>query len=120
MATNGNGHLEAKGLTTGWLATRLGIGSARVDVMRRSGELLGVRRPGGQDYIYPSWQFGLDGRVLPIVQRAIAEGRARGLADDRLYEVLTMRVGLGSDRRVVDLLREGDEEGVLRAIRSAA
>jgi hypothetical protein len=108
-----------KALSAGWLATRLGIGSARVDVMRRGGELFGVRPPGRQHYVYPSWQFGRDGRVLPIVPRIIQRARASGVDDQRLYEILTMRLGLGSDRRVVDLVREGDEDGVLRAIQAA-
>lgn len=107
------------GLTASWLGSRLGIGPTRVDLLRRSGELLGVRAPGTQDYRYPAWQFTNAWTVKPIVVRMVAVARERGLSEDRLGEVLEMRVGMGG-RRVADLAREGDEEGVLRAIRSAA
>jgi hypothetical protein len=120
MERNGDGHADTRGLTAGWLAMRTGTGSARIEVMRRGGELFAVRPPGGREYVYPSWQFGPDGQVRPIVPRIIAAARARGMGDERLNEVLNMRVGLGSDRRVLDLAREGDEDGVLRAIRAAS
>lgn len=112
---NANG----KALSTTWLAQRLGIGSARIDVMRRSGELLGVRRPGGHEYVYPSWQFGRDGKVLDSIPRIVAAARAAGMKDERLYELMNSRVGMGG-RRLWELAREGEEERVLRAIRSAA
>ncbi len=112
--TNGNG----SGLSTTWLAQRLGIGSARIDVMRRSGELLGVRLPGARDYVYPSWQFARGGKVLPAIPRLIAEARAAGMTDERLYEVLNMRDGMGG-RRLWELLRDGEDERVLRALRTA-
>ncbi len=107
------------GLSTTWLAQRLGIGSARIDVMRRSGELLGVRLPGTRDYVFPAWQFGRDGKVLDSVPRVISTARERGISDERLYELMNMRVGLGG-RRLCELMREGQDEQVLRAIRSAA
>lgn len=107
-----------KALTASWLGSRLGIGPTRVDVLRRAGELFGYREPGSQEYRYPAWQFDRDWTIRPIVPRMIAAARARGLREDRLYEVLEMRLGLG-DQRVVDLVRAGDEEGVLRAISSA-
>lgn len=114
MADGRNG-----GLTASWLGSRLGIGPTRVDLMRRSGDLLGVRAAGEQQYRYPSWQFTTGWTVKPIVARMVAAARERGLSEDRLGEVLEMRIGMGS-RRVSDLARDGDEEGVLRAIRSAS
>lgn len=108
-----------KALGAGWLATRLGIGSARIDVMRRSGKLLGVRPRGAGEYLYPSWQFGRDGKVLDCVPRLIQAARARGLRDERLYELMDMRVGTGG-RRLHELARAGEEEAVLRALRTAA
>lgn len=110
---------SVRGMTASWLGSRLGIGPTRVDLLRRSGELLGVRTPGTQEYRYPSWQFSSGWKVKPIVPRMVAAARDRGLSEDRLGEVLEMRVGMGG-RRVADLAREGDEEGVLRAIHSAA
>jgi len=114
-----NAVANTKAMSAGWLAMRLGIGSARLDVMRRGGELFGVRPPGRQEYVYPSWQFGRDGRVRPIVPRIIERARSAGIPDERLNEILNMRLGLGTDRRVVDLLVEGDEAGVLRAMQNA-
>ena len=43
--------LSDESLSGSWLSTRLGIGTQRLDAMRRAGELLGVRRPGGHDYL---------------------------------------------------------------------
>jgi len=106
-------------LSGSWLSTRLGIGTHRLDTMRRAGELLGVRRPGGQDYLYPAWQFAPDGKPLPVVPRLVAAGRGRGLSDERLYTVLTSRAGISGRERLVDALREGRDEYVLSVVRAA-
>jgi hypothetical protein len=81
---NGNGNGKAAGLTTSWLAARLGTQSARVEAMRRSGELLGVPLPGGRGHVYPAWQFGRDGKPLASVQRLIRTARAGGVGDEGL------------------------------------
>ena len=114
--------LTEESLSGSWLSTRLGVGTQRLDAMRRAGELLGVRRPGGQDYLYPAWQFAPDGKPLPVVSRLVAAGRAAGLSDERLYEVVASRAGLagaGSDR-LVDALRDGRDDYVLGVVRTAA
>ena len=59
------------GLSTSWLAVRLGTQPAKVDAMRRAGTLIGVPGDDG-GVVYPSWQFGPDGKPLPVV--AAAEG----------------------------------------------
>jgi hypothetical protein len=107
------------GLTTPWLATRLGLQSAQVDALRRGGELLGVRRADGQ-YVYPAWQFGRGGRPLVALPRLIAAARAKGIADERLAEIVQRRAGLTGNRRLVDALREGRDDDVLRTIEGAA
>ena len=111
--------LLEESLSGSWLSTRLGIGTHRLDAMRRSGELLGVRRPDGQDYLYPAWQFAPDGQPLPIVSRLVATGRGRGLSDERLYTVLTSRTGISGRERLVDALRDGRDEYVLSVVRGA-
>lgn len=116
--------LLEESLSGSWLSSRLGVGTHRLDAMRRGGELLGVRRPGGQDYLYPAWQFGSDGKPRAVLPRLIAASREHGMSDDRLYEVLTSRTGLAGTgisgtTRLADALREGREEYVLSAIRSA-
>ncbi|MBA2462335.1 MAG: hypothetical protein H0V45_11315 [Actinobacteria bacterium] len=110
--------LLEESLSGSWLSTRLGIGTQRLDTMRRGGELLGVRRPGGQDYLYPAWQFAPDGKPLPVVPRLVAAARAAGLSDDRLYAVLTSRAGISGRDRLVDALREGREDYVLSVVRN--
>ena len=109
--------LLVESLSGSWLSSRLGIGTQRLDAMRPGGELLGVRRAGGQDYLYPAWQFDADGTSLPIVPRLIAAARENGISDDRLYEVLTSRAGLSGTARLADALREGREEYVLGIVR---
>lgn len=110
--------LAQESLSGSWLSSRLGVGTHRLDAMRRAGELLGVRRPGGQDYLYPAWQFGADGRPREVIPRLVAAGRAQGMSDDRLYEVLTSRAGLSGTTRLADALREGRDEYVLSVVRS--
>jgi hypothetical protein len=121
--TNGNGNGNGKtldGLTTPWLASRLGIQSAQVDAMRRAGDLLGVPVRGTHVHLYPSWQFDRAGRPRAGVQRLIRASRAAGLDDQRLVGILDMRTGLTSGRRVVDELLGGNDEPALRAIAAAS
>ena len=109
--------LETESMSGSWLSSRTGIGTQRLDAMRRAGELLGVRRAGGHDYLYPAWQFGLDGKPLPVVPRLLRAARANGLSDERLYEILTSRAGLSDSARLVDALRDGRDEYVLGVVR---
>ncbi len=112
--------LQDESLSGSWLSTRLGVGTHRLDAMRRSGELLGVRRPGGQDYLYPAWQFAPDGRPLPVIQRLVQAGRGTGMSDERLYEVLAARTGISGEERLADALRQGRDEYVLSDIRGSS
>ena len=106
-------------LTTSWLAAKLGTQSARIDAMRRAGELYGVRKPGTQEYLYPSWQFDENGRPLPFVERLVRTAREAGLDEEQLAEVLNRRAGLVSGRTLVDLIRAGAEEHVLDVVEAA-
>lgn len=112
--------LVEESLSGSWLSTRLGVGTQRLDSMRRAGELLGVRRPGGQDYLYPAWQFAPDGKTRPVVPRIVAAGRAAGMSDERLYEVLASRTGISGSERLADAVRAGRDDYVLAVVRSAA
>jgi hypothetical protein len=114
-----DGRLLQESLSGSWLSTRLGVGTHRLDAMRRAGELLGVRRPGGQDYLYPAWQFDPDGKALPVIPRLVATSRAAGLSDERLYEVMVARTGISGEERLADALRAGRDEYVLGSIRGS-
>jgi hypothetical protein len=111
--------VQERALTTSWLAAKLGTQSGRIDAMRRARELYAVRRPGEQDYLYPSWQFDENGRPLPFVERLMRTAREAGLDDRELEEVLNRRAGLVGGRRLVDLIRAGAEEHVLDVVASA-
>ena len=110
--------LKDESLTGPWLAARLGVDTARLDAMRRDGELIGVRLPGDQTWFYPAWQFK-NGRPRLLVPAMCREAREAGLDELRLYEIMTMRLGLGGERRLADLLVEGEDEAVLAGIRSS-
>jgi hypothetical protein len=112
--------LARESLSGSWLSTRLGVGTQRLDAMRRGGELLGVRRPGGHDYLYPSWQFAPDGKPLPAIPDLIRAARGAGMSDDRLYEVLAARTGISGEERLADALRQGRDAYVLSVVRSSA
>ena len=103
-----------------WLAARLAVDPARIDAMRRAGELIAVREPGSTEWRYPAWQF--DGaRPRPAITRVVAAARDNGIDESRLYELLTTPLGLrNSGRRLVDLLLEGRDDEVVAAVRSAA
>ena len=110
-------------LSASWLSARLGLDVARIEAMRRGGELLAVRPDGAAEWLYPSWQF-TGGAVRPVVTRLVAAARSAGLDERRLYELLTMRAGLGrrgeSERRLADLVAAGEDEQVVAAVRAAS
>ncbi len=98
------------GLTTDWLAARLGVQPARVEALRRAGELLGIRRADGT-HTFPSWQFGKDGRPLPLLARLIGAARAAGIHDEKLHELVSHRIDrLGRNRYGTDLASVPDEQ----------
>ena len=99
------------GLSRSWLAVRLGTQPAKVDAMRRAGQLIAA--PGeGDDPVYPGWQFGPDGKPLPVIPRLRAAAERRGISERRLYELLTMRAGLTGNRRLADALATEPDEVV--------
>ena len=111
--------LVDESLSGSWLSTRLGVGTQRLDAMRRAGELLGVRRPGGYDYLYPAWQFAPDGTPLAAIARLTKAARGAGMSDERLYAVLTGRTGISGSERLADALRDGREDYVLSVVRTS-
>jgi hypothetical protein len=102
-----------------WLAARLAVDPARIDAMRRAGELIAVREPGSTEWRYPAWQFEA-GRPRPVVARVVAVARESRVDESRLYDLLTTPLGLRRDgRTLVDLLLEGRDDEVVEAVRSA-
>ncbi|HEU5206214.1 MAG TPA: hypothetical protein VFT94_01275 [Gaiellaceae bacterium] len=103
-----------------WLAQRAAVDPARIDVLRRGGELIAVRELGSTEWRYPAWQFE-SGKPRKSVARIVAVARERGLDDAQLFDLLTTPLGLrGEGRTLVDLLVEGREDEVVSAIRSAS
>jgi hypothetical protein len=103
-------------LSASWLSARLGVDTVRIDTMRRSGELIAVRREGSSEWLYPAWQFRA-GRPRQGLARVVTAAREAGLDDDGLYEAMTMRLGLGGGRRLADLLAAGEVDRVVAALR---
>ena len=100
-----------------WLAARLAVDPARIDAMRRAGELVAVREPGSTVWLYPTWQF--DGNE-PIhgIARVVRVARDAGLDETRLYTILSAPLGLRGEKRVFELLREGREDEVVELVRA--
>jgi hypothetical protein len=108
-----------RALTTSWLASRLGVDPLRLHALRRSGALVAYRKPGANDYLFPAWQFDAEWRPLPVIARLTAAARAAGLSNERLFELMNARVGIGGSDRLLDLVRSGDDDRVLATVRSA-
>lgn len=110
-------------LSGSWLSERLGIDAARIDVLRRGGELIAVRRAGSAEWLYPAWQFS-GGQPRPSVPRILAAAREAGLDEQRLYDILTMRLGLGTRggpvQSLADLIATGADDQVVAAIRDSS
>ncbi len=103
-------------LTASWLAARLAVDPAKIEAMRRAGELIAVREPGSTEWRYPAWQFS-EWKPRRVVPRITAVARETGLDETRLYELLTAPLGLGGRRRLVDLMLEGRDDEVVEAVR---
>jgi len=106
-------------LTASWLAARLAVDPAKIDAMRRAGELIAVREEGSTEWRYPAWQ--LEGMApRKGIARIVAAAREAGLDEARLYDLLTAPLGLRrvGRRRLVDLLLEGREDEVVEAVRA--
>lgn len=111
--------LDAAALPATWLAQRMAVDPARIDAMRRAGELIAVRAPGSTEWRYPAWQFE-SGRARPGVARVVQAARDSGIDDSRLYALLTAPLGLLADGgTLVDLLVGGRDDEVVAAVRAA-
>lgn len=119
-ATAGSGETRtSKALPATWLAQRLGVDPARIDAMRRSGELVAVREPGSPEWRYPGWQFD-GGKPRPGLGRIVQAARDSGIDEARLNDVLTTPLGLRSGGgTLVDLLVDGRTDEVVAAVRAA-
>jgi hypothetical protein len=103
-------------LTESWLAARLAVDVAQLDVRRRGGELIAVRPEGSDEWLYPAWQFAA-GRVRPVVPMIVAAARANGVDERQLFDLMTVRRGLGSSETLVDLVLSGEDDRVVAAVR---
>lgn len=108
-----------RALSGPWLAARLGVDPVSLEIRRRAGELFAVRPEGSDDWLYPSWQFDDDLELRPEVVRVLAAAREEGLRGPALERLLRRRVGLAEGKTMLDLLRQGDDGPVLKAIRAA-
>jgi hypothetical protein len=110
-------------LSASWLSARLGIDVARIDAMRRAGELMAVRPEGSTEWLYPAWQFAR-GEPRPVVRRLLGAAKEAKLDERRLYDVLTAPLGLGARSdgatRLADLVVAGADDQVVAAIRAAS
>ena len=103
-------------LSASWLSTKWGVDTVKINAMRRAGELVAVRPAGSQEWHFPAWQFGPDGRVRPEVERVLTAARSRGLRPEQLAQLLDRRSGITGGERLRDDLVAGRVDHVLEAI----
>ncbi len=103
---------EGGTVRAGAVAKRLGVPVPMVEQLRHAGHVLAVQ--GQHGYTYPAWQFEGRGVLsgLPTVLRALG-----GDPGTQLLFLLTPNTALDG-RRPLDLLREGAQDEVLRAVRA--
>jgi len=110
-------------LSASWLSARLGVDVARIWKWRELALLIGVRPEGSTEWRYPAWQFA-GGAPRPVVRSILIAAREAGLDERRLYDVMTLPLGLGARRegrqRLADLVVAGADEQVVAAVRAAA
>jgi len=109
-----------EGLSTSWLATRMGRQPAHVEILRREGDLLGVRAAGSRETRYPTWQFDDAGKPLTAVGTLVRAARRLGIDDNRLAELMETRTGLTTAGCLADLVRAGRIDHVLEVLRTRA
>ena len=110
-------------LSASWLSERLAVGVTRIDTMRRAGELIAVRPEGSVEWLYPAWQFA-GGEPRAVVRRILAAAHEAKLDERRLYDVLTLPLGLGprgdGAKRLADLVVAGADDQVVASVRSSS
>jgi len=88
----------AASLSVADVARALGVDSSRVRHRLAAGQLLGVRRTDG--WRLPAWQFGVDGRPLPGIERVlrVLSGEVHPVAASRFFltPIPELRVGRAS------------------------
>ena len=103
--------LEAEGgaLTVAQVASRLDISKQAVDKRRRARKLLAL--PTTRGFLYPAWQFTVDG-VLPGFEQVLAALHAEAWTQASWFLTGDSRLG---DARPLDVLRRGETERVVVA-----
>jgi hypothetical protein len=109
-----------RALSASWLSTKLGVDTVRLNAMRRAGELIGVRRTGSHDWIFPAWQFDADGNVTADVRRVLDAAREQRLSGEQLNGLLDRRSGMTGGASLLDDLLEGRVDHVVATLRAAA
>jgi hypothetical protein len=109
----------AEALSASWLSTKWGVDTVKINAMRRAGELVAVRPAGSQEWHFPAWQFGPDGRVLPEVERVLAAARARGLRPEQVGSMFERRSGMTGGERLRDDVLAGRVGHLLAALSAA-
>jgi hypothetical protein len=108
-----------RALSASWLSTKLGVDTVRLNAMRRSGELIGVRTDGDRNWRFPGWQFDDDGHVTDDVRRVLETARELGLSGEQLNALLDRGSGLTGGGSLLDDLLAGRVEHVVATLRSA-
>jgi len=102
-------------------AKQLPVSRQRLNQLRGEGKILGIKLPMHREYVYPPWQFGRAGRLLPIIPRLLDAAREGGLDGLDLHLFVTSN-RIKGERPLIDHLRTGndeDERYVLEAVRAA-
>lgn len=111
--------LREETLRAGDVEKMLGVGRERLRRMRDGGRLLGIVQGERRPTLYPYWQFTGEGRIVEGLDEILAASRGVGMDPETLHFFMTEPEARLDGLPPVELLRQGDAEGVARLLFSS-
>lgn len=113
------GRLRRECVASSEIREALGVGRERLRQLREAGRLVGISGGARRPTLYPYWQFGPDGTMLPGLEEVVRASREAGMGPETLHFFMTEPNERLSGARPAELLRRGEASSVARVLRSS-